>query len=572
MSANPFTLELRDGVLQLWLNTPRCEVNVFSRDAAVQLETTLAQLDPTQVQAVVFRSGKRGSFVNGAQLMLANAVHRVEDVVRLTESVRSAYRIVRGLRVPTIAAVQGSCYGCGVEFALHAHFRVAERAFDTHFYMTEIADYLIIPAFGSTQDLPKLVGLENACNLLLWGERWSADQALERGLVDAAFDQGEFETRLAEFVAEVVNGTRKSRTPAPADAIRECVQRTLARIEALPRHYRALYARCFELLVSASAGGTDYEREVQACGDSLLRPMAKSALAFFFVREFAKAKCRRGASDGGELRVIARGLPTLRSTIDEKRPRGVVLLDSESNDPGAFRLAPYSDDDAQASEGEVGVALKPSFAPVSWSRALIAYAPLYSYGVHFFEIAERDSDGHSVELFDLLSRVGFTAVSTRPGSRFLLDELLEAYFAPLRAFVRQGGTKEVVATTLHEFGFVRGPGELAEWLGPSVAPELAGAEPLGVERPALLDAVFIALLDCAVSNRQGGRVAHPSVVDLLAREVLDFPLAHTSLCRYLTRARVAQMLERCEEFLPWVEDSALEQARQYATAGKDFYA
>lgn len=572
MSADPFTLELRDGVLQLWLNTPRCEVNVFSRDAAVQLETTLTKLDPTQVKAVVFRSGKRGSFVNGVGLLMASAVRTAQDVRRLTDLVRSAYHLVRTLGLPTIAAVQGNCYGCGIEFILQADFRVAEQAVDTQFYMTEIADYLFIPAFGATQDLPKLVGLENASNLLLWGERWFADQALERGLVDAAFDHGEFETRLAEFVAEVVNGTRKSRTPAPTDAIQRCVQSTLARIEALPRHYRALYARCFELLVSASAGGADYEREVQACGDSLMRPMAKSALAFFFVREFAKAKCRRGASDDREVRVIARRLPALRSTIEDKRPRGVVLLDPESNDPGAFRLAPYSDDDAQPSDGEVGVALKPSFDPVSWSRTLIAYAPLYFNGVQFFEIGGRDTDDRSAEFFDLLLRMGFTAVSTRPGSRFVLDELLEAYFAPLRAFVRQGGTKEVVATTLHEFGFIRGPGKLAEWLGPGIVPELAGAQPLGVERPALCDALLIGLLDWAVSSRRSGRVAHPSVIDLMAREVLDFPLPHTSLCRYLTSARVAQMLERSLEFSPWVEDSALEQARQYAEDGKDFYA
>jgi hypothetical protein len=300
--------------------------------------------------------------------------------------------------------------------------------------------------------------------------------------------------------------------------------------------------------------------------------MAKSALAFFFVREFAKAKCRRGASAEREVRVIASGLPTLQSIIEDKRPRGVVLLDPKANDPGAFRLAPYSDGDAQANDAEVGVALEPSFAPISWSAALIAYAPFYFHGLQFFEIGARDTDDRSPVFFDLLSRMGFVAVSTRPGSRFVLDELLEAYFAPLRAFVRQGGTKEIVAATLHEFGFIRGPGKLAEWLGPDIAPELAGAEPRGVERPALRDAMLIALLDCAVSSRQSGRVAHPSVIDLMAREVLDFPLPHTSLCRYLTSARVAEMLERSVEFSPWLEDAALEQARRYAADGKDFYA
>lgn len=568
MSALPFSPELKDGILQLWLDTPGCDVNVFSAEAAAQLTALFDDLDPDRVHAVVFRSAKRGSFLNGAQLMLTSTVQRAQDVAQLTEPVRKAYRAVRTSRVPTIAAIQGSCYGCGVEFALQADYRVADRAADTQFYMTEIADYLLIPAFGATQDLPKLVGLEDACELLLWGARWSADRALEAGLVDAAFDPAELDNGLLAFVGAAAKRARPVRA-AQSDDVARVVARERARVEAVPREYRPLYEECFELLAGAG-GSADYERELETCARSVVRPMAKAAVAFFFIREVAKARCRRGAPDKRLVHLMVRGLPELRRDIELSRPRDVALLDAEPTDADGLRLIPYAE--AGAGSGDVGTALAPVHAPLRWGGDLMIYAPLYFHGVRFFEIAERQPGTRSAEVYDALARLGFSAVSTRPRSGFVLDDLLEAYFAPLRAFVRAGGTKECAAATLSDFGFLRGPGELAQWLGPSFAPELAGARPSGaVAHPPLLDALLISLLDFVLNGRTAATLVHPPAVDVMAREVLDFPLAYTSLCQYLTRNHVARMLERSDSYGAWVEAAALERARHYLGAGKEFY-
>ena len=65
--------------------------------------------------------------------------------------------------------MQGNCYGCGVELALRCDHRVAADSADTHFYMTEINDYLFVPIFEATMRLPLLLGLENATRLLREG-------------------------------------------------------------------------------------------------------------------------------------------------------------------------------------------------------------------------------------------------------------------------------------------------------------------------------------------------------------------------------------------------------------------
>src|SRR5688572_2783073 len=119
MAAKAFTAELQNGVLELWLDTPNSDVNVFTDAAACELIAILEELDFTRVLAVVLRSRKPGSFVNGVGLLMASAARRAEDVARLSANVRRAFRALRALPIPSISAIQGNCYGCGVELSLH---------------------------------------------------------------------------------------------------------------------------------------------------------------------------------------------------------------------------------------------------------------------------------------------------------------------------------------------------------------------------------------------------------------------------------------------------------------------
>lgn len=153
----PFTVELEGRLLRLTLDTPGCQVNVFSLAAALQLRAILAEVDPQRIDAVTLETAKPGSFINGVGLMMANAVKRPSDVAVLTADVRAAYRALREVPVPTIALVSGACFGCGVELSLQCSHRVAADRADTRFYMTEIADYLFIPCFGGTVEDRKSV-------------------------------------------------------------------------------------------------------------------------------------------------------------------------------------------------------------------------------------------------------------------------------------------------------------------------------------------------------------------------------------------------------------------------------
>ena len=124
-------IELRwDGDLAvLTIDTPACPVNVFTREAALDLLRLLPEA--RRGRALLFRSGKPRSFVNGVGLMMASATRGADDVRRLTKDVRSAFAALRDCPVPTVAALRGSVFGCGLELSLHCDHRVACDVFDT---------------------------------------------------------------------------------------------------------------------------------------------------------------------------------------------------------------------------------------------------------------------------------------------------------------------------------------------------------------------------------------------------------------------------------------------------------
>lgn len=91
-------------------------------------------------------------------------------------------------RKPLIIAVQGYCFTWGVEILLNCDIRIA--ASDTQFQMLEVQRG-IYPCGGATLRLPAEIGWGNAQKVLLTGERWSAEQALQWGMVQAVAEAGQ---------------------------------------------------------------------------------------------------------------------------------------------------------------------------------------------------------------------------------------------------------------------------------------------------------------------------------------------------------------------------------------------
>lgn len=604
MSQRHLSVEVRAGILYVTIDTPACRVNIFGPQAAVELLELLGAID-ANVRALVLKSAKPSSFINGASLMLGSAVSKPEDLPRLTAPLRKAYDALRDLRIPTLAAMRGNCFGCGVELALRCRYRVGGDSYDAHVYMPEVVDYLLVPAFGATQSLPRVVGLEAATDLLLWGHRWPARVAVERGLLHACFSDAEFDdavSRVATDLAEHGLSSALAEHPGPpAVDVRAFGERTRARIGQLPPAYRAVYADCYALMESAVEGrlpeAQGFDDEVLASGRTAATPTSKAAVGFFFVRQSAEQVCLRDVPDLAQARIgcdpASDGARFLCAELESKRIRGLTYDDRTAGSDAreALRIVTLGTPSAPSREHGIAVQIAPVDRSPEGAADVVLYAPAWPRGSAFVEIACSEPSLSAKVAAQVLAKGDVPSVITRPGQGFVTDDLIRAYLQPHVASLRAGAHPRDLAATLQGFGFIRLAGDsFARWSVAELSTVLAsgGADraqiaevvpslPLardaaeGSVRESFRDAVLISLLAFAFHALSKKRAAHPSIIDVMSRELIDFPIAHTSLCRHLTVARARALLDSNDSVESLVTGEALDLVREYVDHGQSFY-
>ena len=145
------------------------------------LQDTATRAD---VRAVVFTCAG-STFHAGADLAELDAGLQEPGLLEFMQAAAAAPQVL-------VAALHGTVFGGGLLVALACDWRIAEAG--TRFAMPEVGLGLL-PTFGGTQLLPRLVGVEAALRLIVDGEVWSAEQALEHGLVDEVVPPGARLTR-----------------------------------------------------------------------------------------------------------------------------------------------------------------------------------------------------------------------------------------------------------------------------------------------------------------------------------------------------------------------------------------
>lgn len=236
MSAGPDPQRLlreRRGAIELWrLNRPD-RMNAIDSATIVALEHAAieAAADATLRAVVIAGAGER-AFCAGADLKERRGMNDAQVRAFLETMGRTFDRIDRFPR-PVIAAIGGLALGGGLELALACDFRVL--AIGAELGLPEVS-LAIIPGAGGTQRLPRLVGEARAKQMILLGERLSAEAALACGLVHrTAQDALGCALELAERVA--------GQAPVAISAALEAIEagRELPLSEAV-----AIERRCYE--------------------------------------------------------------------------------------------------------------------------------------------------------------------------------------------------------------------------------------------------------------------------------------------------------------------------------------
>jgi enoyl-CoA hydratase len=174
------TTEISDRIATVTINRPD-KLNALNKDVIAELGATFAQLHADKNVAAIILTGAGRAFVAGADIAEISAVADTKDglaeVSRFGSNVFTS--IERGPK-PCIAAVNGFALGGGLELALACHVRLASTG--AKFGLPEVKLGLI-PGYGGTQRLPRLVGRGNALQMILTAGMVDAERALAMGLV-----------------------------------------------------------------------------------------------------------------------------------------------------------------------------------------------------------------------------------------------------------------------------------------------------------------------------------------------------------------------------------------------------
>lgn len=162
-------------------------VNALNRQTLTELGQMAEAVtaDPA-VKVIVLTGGGSFAFVAGADLKEISQIGSPQEAQALAALGQSVFLKLQRLGKPVIAAINGVCLGGGLELAMSCHLRVTgDRA---RFGQPEI-NLGIIPGWGGTQRLPRLIGRAKAIEWILTGDLVMAQEALRLGLVNQVVPQ-----------------------------------------------------------------------------------------------------------------------------------------------------------------------------------------------------------------------------------------------------------------------------------------------------------------------------------------------------------------------------------------------
>ena len=172
-----------DGICVLTFDRPGSTANVFDASTLEELNRHLDFIaGAPDLKGLVIESAKESIFIAGADLRgLVGASE--DELSRLIALGQSVFNRLESLAIPTVAAIHGACVGGGYELCLACGYRMAtlEQATKIGLPETQLG---ILPAWGGSTRMPRLIGLPKALDLILNGKTVSAGQALKLGLVE----------------------------------------------------------------------------------------------------------------------------------------------------------------------------------------------------------------------------------------------------------------------------------------------------------------------------------------------------------------------------------------------------
>jgi 3-hydroxyacyl-CoA dehydrogenase/enoyl-CoA hydratase/3-hydroxybutyryl-CoA epimerase len=172
-----------DGVCWLTLDRAGETSNSLSRAVMLELREIVTELETNQPKGLVLQSGKRNSFIVGADVREFDQVSSIAEAEGFIREVHEVFDRIEALPFPTAVIIEGYCLGGGLELSLCFDYRIASNTEHTRLGFPEVK-LGIYPGFGGSARTTRLIGGFQALQIMLTGRMLRAAQAKGLGLVD----------------------------------------------------------------------------------------------------------------------------------------------------------------------------------------------------------------------------------------------------------------------------------------------------------------------------------------------------------------------------------------------------
>ncbi len=229
--------EIKNTSAVVSINRPKA-LNALNPQTLTELHNCLETLGKDEeVAVVILTGGGEKSFVAGADISHMQSLNSLE-AAGFAKLGHKVARILEDIPQPVIAAVNGFALGGGCELAIACDIRYASD--NAKFGQPEV-NLGVIPGFGGTQRLPRLIGKGLANELLFSGNIIDAEEALRIGLVNKVFPQSELLDKCLELAETIA-----SRGPLAVRLCKEAVNNGVEMDLNRACQYEAdLFALCF---------------------------------------------------------------------------------------------------------------------------------------------------------------------------------------------------------------------------------------------------------------------------------------------------------------------------------------
>ena len=480
---------LNDGFFEVIFDKADASANTLGQAAMQELAEAVSLLEQQSgIRGVLFSSAKT-SFILGADITEFGGLFTMteEEFVTLGQQTHALFNRIEDLPCPTVTAINGQAFGGGCELALATDYRVMAQGAKVGLPEVKLG---LLPGWGGTVRLPRLIGIDNANEWICGGADNNADKALKVGAVDAVVEPDNLHTSALQLLQDCAQGIfdyqarrHEKQNPVLLNSMEQMMAFESAKgmimkdqqVKKVTKKYAANakpVERAAVLGAGIMGGGIAYQSASRGI-PILMKDINDDALQLGLdeATKLLGNQVKRGKLDAmGVAKVISKITPTLsygdinradlvvEAVVENEAVKKIVLQEVEENLPEGAILASNT---STISITELATTLS---RPESFC-GMHFFNPVHRMPLVEVIRGEKSSDEAIARTVAYAKAMGKTPIVVNDCPGFLVNRVLFPYFFGFASLLNSGADFLQVDKVMEKFGWPMGPAYLLDVVG-----------------------------------------------------------------------------------------------------------